>query len=611
MADPVPHALFNGCGLPQAWRGQLAWRILETRFGSGLAFLATWRAWLDDPQRPRLLHYVSLTTRPLNQDELRQAAAPFPGLMPLAQQLGQQCRGLLPGFHRLLLQDGQVILTICVGEPQAMLREQQFAADSVYLDADPAEPWDRWHVKALARCCRRGTRIAAARVSTELSDSLAQCGFEMQDRPDLVTAPLPPVIQDLNGHFNPRWTLKHTRRPQNTQAPAPGSCAIIGAGLAGASVAAALARRGWQVLVLDAAAGPAAGASGLPAGLLLPHVSGDDSPRSRLSRSGVRLMLQQARSLLQQGQDWDSTGVLEHRLDKSPGLPPAWPAAGQEWSRPASEMLAGQHWSEGMSEDAPTLWHALGAWLKPARLVQAWLAQNGVKFQGQAKVARLQRAGGEWRLLDAAGGVLASASHVVLANGHGAIRLLADMQASEALPGLQIGHLPKLQAVRGQVSWALQRDSDTAALPPFPVNGLGSLVPAVPVDGGLAWFAGATYEADESTPISQAAHHRLNQQRLQTLLPAAGQALADLFETGQATGQLKAWSQTRCVTADRMPMVGPLESGEHPTLWISSGLGSRGLSFSVLCAELLAARLGAEPWPVEASLARSLEAARP
>ena len=39
-------------------------------------------------------------------------------------------------------------------------------------------------------------------------------------------------------------------------------------------------------------------------------------------------------------------------------------------------------------------------------------------------------------------------------------------------------------------------------------------------------------------------------------------------------------------------------------------MGSRGLSFAMLCAELLAARLGAEPWPVEASLARALHARR-
>jgi tRNA 5-methylaminomethyl-2-thiouridine biosynthesis bifunctional protein len=39
-------------------------------------------------------------------------------------------------------------------------------------------------------------------------------------------------------------------------------------------------------------------------------------------------------------------------------------------------------------------------------------------------------------------------------------------------------------------------------------------------------------------------------------------------------------------------------------------MGSRGLSFSALCAELLAARMGGEPLPVEAKLADALDGMR-
>jgi tRNA 5-methylaminomethyl-2-thiouridine biosynthesis bifunctional protein len=53
-----------------------------------------------------------------------------------------------------------------------------------------------------------------------------------------------------------------------------------------------------------------------------------------------------------------------------------------------------------------------------------------------------------------------------------------------------------------------------------------------------------------------------------------------------------------------------LETGELSGLWLCAGMGSRGLSFSMLCAELLAARWGAEPWPLEVGLARSLDALR-
>jgi tRNA 5-methylaminomethyl-2-thiouridine biosynthesis bifunctional protein len=59
-----------------------------------------------------------------------------------------------------------------------------------------------------------------------------------------------------------------------------------------------------------------------------------------------------------------------------------------------------------------------------------------------------------------------------------------------------------------------------------------------------------------------------------------------------------------------MPLVGPLDAGPQPSLWICAAMGSRGLSFSVLCAELLAARIGAETLPVEANLAAALDALR-
>ncbi|MBP9785507.1 MAG: FAD-dependent cmnm(5)s(2)U34 oxidoreductase, partial [Giesbergeria sp.] len=39
----------HGCGLPLAWAGAAQWRILETGFGFGLNFLATWAAWRADP----------------------------------------------------------------------------------------------------------------------------------------------------------------------------------------------------------------------------------------------------------------------------------------------------------------------------------------------------------------------------------------------------------------------------------------------------------------------------------------------------------------------------------------------------------------------------------
>jgi tRNA 5-methylaminomethyl-2-thiouridine biosynthesis bifunctional protein len=48
----------------------------------------------------------------------------------------------------------------------------------------------------------------------------------------------------------------------------------------------------------------------------------------------------------------------------------------------------------------------------------------------------------------------------------------------------------------------------------------------------------------------------------------------------------------------------------QPGLWTSAALGSRGLTFAALAAELLAARLHGEPLPLPVKLAAALDAAR-
>ncbi len=605
-----------GCGLPAAWAGAAQWHILETGLGLGLNFLATWAAWRTDPQRPRLLHFVALTATPLSAADIALAAAPHADLLPLAQQLQAQWHGLLPGFHRLVLEAGQLLLTICIGPTKAMLREQHFLADSIYLDtASPQrnpENWDLHTLKALARCCRRGSRAAAT--AHDLCEALVQCGFNVKTHHHDAAAAAPQ--QRLEAEFNPRWeprraaNMAHLANLAHT-AQAPGRCVVIGAGLAGASVAASLARRGWQVLVLDAGPQPASGASGLPVGVLAPHTSPDDSLLSRLSRAGVRATLVQAQALLSAGCDWGLTGVLEHRIDGVPGLGPTPDQAALAGSQPASAATLAQ---AGLPSDTLAYWHAQAGWIKPAALVKALLSQPGIDFQAQAAVAHVQPCAKGYALLDASGKVLAQAALVVIAAGF----------ASRALLG---GQLP-LQAIRGQLSWGRQAlPAPALHLPPFPVNGAGSLISVADlshangatVATGQAWYTGATFERDCSQPVPDAAtraqNHQANFVRLQSLLPHSAAQLAAHFngDLNSERSGLHSWSQIRCAAPDRLPAVGPWAPASGPSqppessrLWACSAMGARGISLALLCAELLAARLHGEPLPLEYRLAQAL-----
>ncbi|TXT36174.1 MAG: FAD dependent oxidoreductase [Comamonadaceae bacterium] len=573
------------------WQKQPSWRILDTQFGAGDIFLDTWHTWREDADRPRLLHYVALCEQPSSATELTKYFANHPELAPLGVQLSRHWFGLMPGFHRFLLEQGQVVLTLCIGEPLSMLRAQQFEADAIELALpDIGKNVQPWFLKALTQCCRRGTRLVVRHWATdygnELSNALSQCGFKIN-----------PEVPGI-GLFDPAWQLKKTR-PTTLTLPLPiQRCAVIGAGLAGASVAASLVRRGWQVTVLDQAEAPAAGASGLPVGLVVPHVSSDDCTLSRLSRAGVRLMLQQVGELLKENQDWAPSGVFERQIGGTPKLPSNWPAAGGQWSM--------QGHPEGHLDLGCGLWHPKGAWIKPAALVNAWLNQPGVTFQGNARVADVCRQGNTWVLSDAQGELLCEAECVVFSNASGAFDLLQKMKHPALDTQGSEPHLPSKQGMLGLLSWALHAESEKTGFTPFPVNGSGSIVTGIPTENGQAWFMGSSYQPESQPERSDQENHLRNLDHLEQLLPPVAQNLNEAFQTGA----LQAWKGTRCIVADRLPVVGPLDATDQPGWWICAGLGSRGLSFSVLCAELLAARMGAEPWPVEAKLARSLEALR-
>jgi len=93
---------------------------------------------------------------------------------------------------------------------------------------------------------------------------------------------------------------------------------------------------------------------------------------------------------------------------------------------------------------------------------------------------------------------------------------------------------------------------------------------------------------------------------LQALHVATAAQLAEGFAAGRVDG----WSGVRCATPTRMPFLGRIASNAAGEVWVSTGMGSRGLTLAGVCAELLAAQLHGEPLPVELSLANALKPLR-
>jgi tRNA 5-methylaminomethyl-2-thiouridine biosynthesis bifunctional protein len=566
----------------EAW--QTTWHALETSFGRGESFVHALLAWQDDANAPHTLFFSAFSAdTPSNLHPL--IAAP--------------CFGLLPGVHRIGLQDGRVQLTLYIGLVPAIARELDMAADSIGI-----EPLAAWDARAIARLCKRGTALHWTHAHAQDLEALQQAGVQLNTKRS-------------EGVYQPQWepksSLRPSLRPTSRASPAssPQHALVIGAGLSGAAVAHSLAIRGWTVDVLDQGEQLGAGASGLPAGIFATHVSPDNNVLSRITRDGVRATVHRAQQLLEQGIHWQVSQLLEHRFAGKRQLPAAslWPAAGHEWSTAAqdAQKLAG-----GLSPGAAALWHPLAGWIQTPAFVKAQLAHPHITWRGACQVAKLRRLNSEWLVLDKQGNRLGQSKHVVLANAHQCQALLDTVDYASDADHTARPHLPAT-ALRGQVTWgtmAMLPHSLSSRLPAFPVNGHGSYIGKLkPLDGSPTaafWLVGSSFQRNDFDVTTRPEDQQSNLQQWAELMPA----LRDEILTGIDPLQTHAWASIRSALPDRVPAVGAFQHPAFKGLQVCTGMGARGLSWSVLCGELLAAQLNHEPLPMAASLAKLMAASR-
>jgi len=92
------HVFLAGNGLPGRWQGRERFVVLETGFGLGNNFLATWAAWRADPQRCERLVFISLEKHPLTPEDMARVHRSSEEAA-LAAELVAQWPPLTPDLH--------------------------------------------------------------------------------------------------------------------------------------------------------------------------------------------------------------------------------------------------------------------------------------------------------------------------------------------------------------------------------------------------------------------------------------------------------------------------------------------------------------------------------
>lgn len=559
--------------------------LLDSDFDDGAQFFTTWQAWRDAASRPRQLHYLALA--PATLHPLRQTNNPQ--WQTLAAELSAAWPPAVPGFHRIFLQDGQLVLTLMFGDSTACLRQIVASVDAFHLRGPGWQAWPLPVLGMLGRLAARQARLAisaAAAAPLEAQRAaLRQAGFVFEGDPSRA---------HFAPRFSPKYPIAHT--PPATERHG----IVIGAGLAGSAACQRLARRGWTVTLIERHAEIAQEASGNVAGIFMPVLSRDDNPGSRLSRSAYLFAQQVWRQLGGIGNAFTGAacGVLQIARDAEhvkaqQKLASHWryPDDFAEWlDQAAAARLAGSAVSNGG-------WHFPAAgWVQPRSLCQAMLDDCGARLQlllGQ-RIAQVEYQQQSWIVRAEDGAEIARAPVLILANGCDALRFP------------QAADLP-LAAIRGQITHV---DASLAPSIAPVICGEAYLTPPC----GNVCSVGASY-GEDTDPALRKDSQDDNLARLVNMLP------------GWSAGPLPLAGRVgfRCVAGDRLPLVGALpdkhgacsvreaklkDVPRFAGLYSLLGYASRGLIWAPLAAELLAAQLEGEPLPIEADLVAALDPAR-
>lgn len=605
------YVFLQGNGLPERWQGRRIFSVLETGFGMGINFLMTWAAWRADPARCERLHFVSTEKHPFTRADLLRAYAATvtdESIASLGQTLADAWPMLVPGAHRLEFEGGRVTLTLVFGDAAETLPTLWLRADAFYLDgfapAKNPELWTPAIFKSLARIAGEGATFSTYTSAGDVKRALTQCGFEYRKVDGFGWK-----RAMLVGRFAPRWRVRRYE-PLAPLDVRERHAVVIGTGLAGCAVIERLAARGWRITSLERHGALARDASGNPAGVFHPMLSRDDSVPSRITRAGFLYALQRWKMLEAAGYApvRGSAGLLQ--LAASDEEASMMAAAFAQFAYPSEYVTP---LSRAEAERIAKLPFAQGGWLfphggwiDPASLCAAQCAAAGGQLERRfgVEAARVERVGDEWGVFDAEGRMLARASVVIFANAHDAARVA----------GLQ--HAPT-RSVRGQLTLLPAGSVPSLALP---VMGEGY---AVPLPDGVT-LTGATFDIDDPEREVQAAGHVENLQRLAQMLPTHTHAL-----DAQHAAALPGRVAFRCVTSDRLPMIGaladeaaavsdsdrlrgawPLDLPRVDGLYGAFAYGSRGLVWAALGAELIASQIEGEPLPMGRDLVEDLDPAR-
>lgn len=562
------HVFIEGNDLPERLAQLEAYQyftVAETGFGTGLNMLALWQLWDQvKPNNHSWLHFISVEKFPLSRPDLQRALAVWPELAHWASQLIANYPLPIAGCHRLCFPEARFSIDLWLGDAQGIFPtiQHESAVNAWFLDgfAPSCNPelWQANVMDHIVRLSCPGTTFASFSVAGVLKRGLQQHGVIIQ-RPkgfghkrEMLKAHLPIFEEENSIAANDRKEL-----PPATQQP---PYAVVGAGIAGLSMAWALAQRGHQVFIFDAEH-PLAGASGNPRALLNPKLCPIEQSAEHLMTIAWQFSQHYYAQFPSAFNPLAIDQIVLKNAEDALALVEQYPTG----ILSARDCNVFAHQAQGI-----VLHQA--ATVEPHALATHILSHRNIHFH-QAKISQVLKHANHFELISDTASW--TAQDVIVACAQHTPQLIADC--------------PDLKPIRGQVSW-FNVKHHLALDRAYSYGGY-----ALPLSDHQL-LIGASFYPNRADNEVQLEDHQHNLDLIQSLDPDFANTLPDI-NNWQGRAAVRAQSR------DYFPVIG--RKSEERAFMIA-GLGSKGFLFAPLLAELSCALILKESVSVPQALLQKL-----
>lgn len=563
--------------------------ICETGFGTGLNSLCAWKLWKETAPPNARLNFISTEKFPLNINDLKKALSLWPGLRELTDDLIHQYPLISKSWHRLIFDDSRVTLTLLIGDVNKALPKLKGVVDAWFLDGfSPAKNSDMWQAslfKEMAKHSHSETTFATFTSAGEVRRGLQDADFEVSKAPGFGKK-----REMLFGQYQGAAINKQAKVKSKT-------VIVIGGGLAGAASAEAMARRGYQVTLIERHSSLAQEASGNPLGVLYPRLTGGETHLNALALQGFLYTLSLLNHIKIDADDYQQCGVLqlafnERERKRIATVINEYPQLVHEVNKKYASELS------GISIEYDGMYIPQAGWLNPASFCEVLTQHSNIMRLTNTEALSIEKTPQGWQVLSKKG-LIAEASNLIIAN------------ATDGQNFTQTSHC-EMQSVRGQITLLPATELSKPLKTVICTDGYLS-----PVRQGQHCL-GATFSPNDSNTEIREADHQSNLNMLKSLAPKWD-------KTAYEIQPLQGRAAIRATTNDYLPLAGAVLEVTHlkenpprynalpnslpwlKGLYINAGHGAKGLVNAPLCAEIIASLICNEPAPVDCSLLSALD----